>query len=327
MSAGGLVHSCATILCADSPKEHASANADANDRLKHGAGLSALGQSRPYARPERMACSRRKRSIVDTNPSRCFSRANITLGEIGLRLQFVGTGDAFGSGGRFNTCFRVERAEGDFLIDCGASSLIALWKSGIEPNSIRTIFVTHLHGDHFGGLPFFVLDGQFYSRRQTPLTLVGPPGFKDRLARAMEVFFPGSSTAKRKFETIIHEVAPGSVSEIDGITLTAVEMRHSCGSPALGLRFQVAGKAIAYSGDGEWSDALIELGRGADLFIAEALSFDKKISQHLDYASIRDNAARIGAKKIMITHFGPDMLARLGDAEHEAAEDGLIVQI
>jgi ribonuclease BN (tRNA processing enzyme) len=243
-----------------------------------------------------------------------------------LRLQFVGTGDAFGSGGRFNTCFRVERTGGDFLIDCGASSLVALRKLRVEPNTIRTIFITHLHGDHFGGLPFFLLDAQFYSRRQSPLTLVGPVGFKDRLASAMEVFFPGSASVKRKFETIVHEVAPGSISQIDGIATNAVEMRHACGAPALGLRFQVDGKTIAYSGDGEWSDALIELGHGADLFIVEALSFDKKISQHLDYASVRENAARIGAKRIMITHFGPDMLARLADADHEAAEDGLIVE-
>lgn len=244
-----------------------------------------------------------------------------------LRLQFVGTGDAFGSGGRFNTCFRLERSEGDFLIDCGASSLIALRKLGVEPNAIRTIFITHLHGDHFGGLPFFILDAQFYSRRQSPLTLVGPPGFKTRLMEALEVFFPGSSTAKRKFETIIVEVAPGSVTEIDGVRLGAVEMRHACGSPALGLRFEVSGRTIAYTGDGEWSDALLELGRGADLLIAEALSFDRRITQHLDYASIRDNAARIGAKRIILTHLGPEMLARLAEADHEVASDGLIVEV
>jgi len=269
----------------------------------------------------------RWRSVIDTSIGSCFNRGGLTLRETTLRLQFIGTGDAFGSGGRFNTCFRVERIEGDFLIDCGASSLIALRKLGAELNAIRTIFISHLHGDHFGGLPFFVLDAQFYSRRQTPLTLVGPPGFKDRLAEAMEVFFPGSSTAARKFETTVREVAPGSVSEIDGITLTTVEMRHACGSPALGLRFQVGEKTIAYSGDGEWTEALIELGRDADLLILEALSFDKRISQHLDYASIRDNAVRIGAKRIMLTHFGPDMLARLNEADHEAAEDGLIVEV
>ena len=125
-----------------------------------------------------------------------------------MRLQFVGSGDAFGSGGRFNTCFRVEGPSGDFLIDCGASTLIALRKLGIDPNAIGTIFISHLHGDHFGGLPFFILDAQFYSRRRTLLTLVGPLGFRARLSAAMEVFFPGSSTAARKFEIDLHEITP-----------------------------------------------------------------------------------------------------------------------
>lgn len=244
-----------------------------------------------------------------------------------LRLQFVGSGDAFGSGGRFNTCFRVEGSGGDFLIDCGASSLVALRKLGIDPNTIKLIFITHLHGDHFGGLPFFILDAQFYSRRQTPLVLIGPPGFKKRLAEAMEVFFPGSSTAKRKFETIVHEVAPASSLHLEGITLFTVEMVHACGSPALGLRFEIDGKVIAYTGDGEWSEAVIELARDADLLIVEALSFEKPISQHLNYRAVRDNSHRIGAKRIILTHFGPEMLERLGEAEHEAASDGMIVHI
>src|SRR5262249_21190114 len=137
--------------------------------------------------------------------------------EAALRLQFVGSGDAFGSGGRFNTCFRVERPSGDFLIDCGASTLIAFRKLGIDPNAIDTIFISHLHGDHFGGLPFFILDAQFYSRRQAPLTLVGPPTFQARLSAAMEVFFPGSSTAARKFAIDVHEIAPGTTFTINGI--------------------------------------------------------------------------------------------------------------
>ena len=76
-------------------------------------------------------------------------RSAQSLGQCGfaraaaLRLQFVGCGDAFGSGGRFNTCFRVERPAGDFLIDCGASTLIAFRKLGIDPNAVGTIFVSH----------------------------------------------------------------------------------------------------------------------------------------------------------------------------------------
>jgi ribonuclease BN (tRNA processing enzyme) len=244
-----------------------------------------------------------------------------------MRLHFIGSGDAFGSGGRFNTCFRVERDGGDFLIDCGASSLVAMRRSQVDPNLVRTIFISHLHGDHFGGLPFFILDAQFYSRRTTPLTLVGPPGFATRLAQAMEVFFPGSSNAARKFELDVREVEPGSGLEVDGVTLTTIEVKHACGAPPLGLRLSADGKTIAYSGDTEWTEALVELGRGADIFIVESLFFDRKIAHHLDYATFRAHADRIGAKRVILTHLGPDMLRRASEAAHEIAEDGKKIDI
>ena len=221
----------------------------------------------------------------------------------------------------------VERARGNLLIDCGASTMVALRRLEIDPNTIDTICISHLHGDHFGGLPFFILDSQFYSRRRTPLTLVGPPGFGERLRQAMELFFPGSADAVRKFETIVHEIPPGATMTVDEMIVSAFEVRHACGAPALALRLGVDGKTIAYSGDSEWTDALIEAGRDADLFIVEALSFDKRISQHLDYASFLANEARIGARRILLTHFGPEMLARLPDARHETASDGLILDI
>lgn len=244
-----------------------------------------------------------------------------------MRIQFLGSGDAFGSGGRFNTCFLVMRGGESVLIDCGASSLIAMRKHAVAPNDVRTIFISHLHGDHFGGLPFFILDAQFYSRRHSPLTLVGPPGFAARLAAAMEVFFPGSSTVKRRFEIELVEIAPGETRTVNGITVAAFEVRHACGAPPLALRLNIDGKTIAYSGDCEWTDALINAGRDADLFIAEALTFDKKIAHHLDYASFRANAARVGARRTILTHLGPEMLAHAPAAAHEIAHDGLIVEL
>ncbi|MFQ5764958.1 MAG: MBL fold metallo-hydrolase, partial [Rhodospirillales bacterium] len=122
-----------------------------------------------------------------------------------MEVQFLGCGDAFGSGGRFNTCFMVTGAETRFLIDCGASSMVAINRFGVDPNTIDCILLTHLHGDHFGGLPFFILHADHVSKRKTPLTIVGPRTTRERLMGAMESLFPGSSTKKTPFALDIQE--------------------------------------------------------------------------------------------------------------------------
>jgi ribonuclease BN (tRNA processing enzyme) len=100
-----------------------------------------------------------------------------------VRVQFLGSGDAFGSGGRFQTCIYVQSDATRFLIDCGASSLIAMRRFGVDPSLVDVILLTHLHGDHFGGLPFFILDAQLISKRDPVAGRSRPPGLKARLPR------------------------------------------------------------------------------------------------------------------------------------------------
>src|SRR3546814_14825341 len=121
-----------------------------------------------------------------------------------MRIRFLGSGDAFGSGGRLNTCFHVGSGAGDgsgaFLIDCGATALPAMKAAGIDRNGIDTILITHFPGDHFGGVPFFILDAQFFATRTAPLTIAGPQGLRDWYARALEPAFNGSCVPPRKSE-------------------------------------------------------------------------------------------------------------------------------
>lgn len=116
-----------------------------------------------------------------------------------VSVRFLGSGDIFGSGGRLQTCIHVQSEESRFLIDCGASSLIGMRRFGVDPSTIDTILLTHLHGDHFGGLPFFILDAQLNSRRTQPLVVAGPPGLESRVRQAMEIMFPGSNNAQQRF--------------------------------------------------------------------------------------------------------------------------------
>ena len=150
-----------------------------------------------------------------------------------VRVQFVGSGDAFGSGGRFQACILVEAPAGRALVDCGATSLVAMRRLGVEPDTIDAILLSHLHGDHFGGVPFFILDAQLVSKRRRPLLVAGPPGTGERIQRAMEVLFPGSSTVRRAFTLEIVELEPERPRLVGPLAVTPYTVHHPSGAPAL----------------------------------------------------------------------------------------------
>lgn len=244
-----------------------------------------------------------------------------------MKLTFLGTGDAFGSGGRLQTCILAETAEVNFLIDCGASSQVAIRKNNIEPNNIRMICLTHLHGDHFGGVPFFILDAQMISKRTTPLTIIGPVGTKERITRAMEVLFPRSSKVQRNFTIDIVEMEVGMERSFTGLSVQSFEMVHPSGNISTALRFQAENKIIAYTGDTEWNDNLAAVVSGADLLIAEAYTYDKKIKFHLDYITLIENVSQLNIKQIILTHMGIDMLKSLNHITCLAASDGMSIEV
>jgi ribonuclease BN (tRNA processing enzyme) len=245
-----------------------------------------------------------------------------------MQLQFVGCGDAFGSGGRFNTCFHLTGARTNCLIDCGATSLVALKRLGIERNAIDLILITHFHADHFGGVPFFVLDAQFFSKRSQPLTIAGPIGLKQAYANVMETAFAGSSRASRKFELSLVELAPDKLWHAHNIDVLPTRVRHGeVDGPFHAYRIIAEKRVIAYTGDTEWTDALIGIGRDADLLIAESYSFEKKVPLHLSYRSLLEQLAAINPKRLILTHMNDDMLGRTIEVTHERATDGLIVAV
>ena len=146
-------------------------------------------------------------------------------------MLFRSTGDNFGSGGRLQACIHVDTGKSRFLIDCGASSLIAMKRAGIGSAAIDAILISHLHGDHFGGIPFFILDAQLISRRQIPLVIAGPPGLVRRVQEAMEVFYPGSSRIERKFSIDFIEMAEDKTTHVGDLSVFPVRVIHGSGAP------------------------------------------------------------------------------------------------
>ena len=241
-------------------------------------------------------------------------------------LYFIGSGDAFGSGGRFQTCLHLSSDGDALLVDCGASSLIALKRAGVDPGEIGTILLSHLHGDHFGGLPFLILDGQF-NRRTRPLVVAGPPGVRARVEATMEALFPGSTRVERRFVVEFVELAEGVARTVGATSVTAFGVVHPSGAPSFALRVGFGGTVIAYSGDTEWTERLVDAARGADLFVCEAYTFERTVKYHLDYKTLRERLPTLGCRRVILTHMGPDMLAHLREIDVEHAEDGRRISI
>ena len=242
-----------------------------------------------------------------------------------MQLRFVGCGDALGSGGRSHTCFHVTGKSANFLIDCGASSLPALKRLEIISDEIDLILITHFHGDHFGGLPFLLLDAQF-ARRTRPLVIAGPEGIETRLAQVMEALFEHSSTTKQRFDLSIVALTPEESRTFGAVKVTPYPVVHGeSGGPHLAYRIEAEGRVIAYSADTEWTETLIPAARNADLFIAEAYYYDRIVKNHLSLKTLEAHLPEINAKRLILTHMSDDMRGRLEQLPYTAAEDGMVV--
>jgi ribonuclease BN (tRNA processing enzyme) len=89
----------------------------------------------------------------------------------------------------------------------------------LDPGEVDSVVISHLHGDHFGGLPYLVLDGQF-TRRTKPLTVFGPSGTAERLRAEMETSYPGSTAVQRRFRLELIELdGAGSARTLGPLTV------------------------------------------------------------------------------------------------------------
>ncbi len=247
-----------------------------------------------------------------------------------VKLKVIGSGDAFCSGGRLQAAFILEAGGVPLMIDCGATTLLGVEQQGVQLETIPRIVISHLHGDHFGGLIFVLMQQALVARRTTPLDLYGPPGLEARVTAAMDAFYPGMAAKLTAMHVRYHVLHPKHPMDIGGLKTTAFEVDHPSGAPSYGLRFEYHGKVFAYSGDSQWTEALIDIGRNADLYLIECYRFAGVPVMHLSWEQIAQNLDRIGAKRLLLTHMSRDMLTHRAQvkAAHVAfADDGAIVEI
>ncbi|MBI2360037.1 MAG: MBL fold metallo-hydrolase [Deltaproteobacteria bacterium] len=228
-----------------------------------------------------------------------------------MKLHILGCGDAFGSGGRNNSGYLVEAEDRLFLLDCGPTTLVAMKRAGFDPRALDSVFLSHLHGDHFGGLPFFFLDALYANPRAEPLVVAGPPGTEERSRALFQLMFGDPAEPRELPPTRFRLLEPDREAGIEGIEVFPFRVPHQVREISLGLKIRFQG---VHS-------------EGVDLFLCECCFFDRDAPNHMSYRQIVENRIRLGCKRLILTHLGEEMLARSGELDVEIAEDGMVVEI
>ena len=242
-----------------------------------------------------------------------------------VEVIVLGCGDAFGSGGRFQAAIFVDLKPGAFLFDCGATTLIALKKLGIDPKGLGLVLVSHLHGDHIAGLPFLFLEYQFLTPREGPLFVAGPPGIRDRIEGLFHLMYPDVAAMERRFQVEYVELEAGRWKKLQAVEVLPLHVHHQPNS--YGYKVRVEEKVIAYSGDTAWTEALVELADGADLFISECYLYESRSEVHLSYPDLVANRGRLNCRRLLLTHLHAEMVGKLDQLAFEAAHDGMRLEV
>ncbi|MFX0112914.1 MAG: MBL fold metallo-hydrolase [Candidatus Hodarchaeota archaeon] len=240
------------------------------------------------------------------------------------KITFLGSGDAFSAGGRFYSSLLVNNDGKTFLIDVGPTTSLALRQIGISFEQIDYIFLTHSHGDHLGGLPFLFLEFQYRVNRKTPITIVGAPGISEYAENVVSTMYASLSKENRKFavryQSINGQPYHFAAGKVEGFFMT-----HELYSR--GYKFELGGKAIAVTGDTEWTNNIIALANNADLLIIECSFFDRNIPGHLSYKTLEEKLPLVNCKNVILYHLGQEVLDRQGELRFELANDLMEIQL
>ncbi len=241
-------------------------------------------------------------------------------------MVFLGTGDAFSADGSHHPSYLIQCPAISLLLDCGPDTLASLKRDRIEPGLIDAVLLSHLHGDHFGGLPFLFLEYTHVEARHRPLCIAGPPGTRRSVLSLLDIMYP-DARQNLPFALDFVEMRPDQRLNVGPAVIDPFPVPHQRSGISLGLSVELAGRRIVYSGDSGWTEDLVTRSRNADLFICECSFFETRIPTHLDYPRLAENRPRFSPKRMILTHTGHEVRARRAEMEMELAEDSLVIEL
>jgi ribonuclease BN (tRNA processing enzyme) len=217
-----------------------------------------------------------------------------------MKITILGSGTAAPRSNRNMSGYLFNK---DMLFDTGPGTIRQLLKLKVNLLDINHIFYTHFHNDHISDLPAIIWSNNYGNFRKKPLNLYGPKGFKKYFNTLVKTILQ-LKNKDISFKINIKELKPKSSIKIKNIKIKSFKTKHTYNSVA--YRIESKGKVLTYSGDTGYCKGIIDAGKNADLLILEC-SFPKEMNNHLTPALAGKVANKANAKKLVLTHFYPEV--------------------
>ncbi len=197
-----------------------------------------------------------------------------------MKVTFLGTGEACDPD-HPNTSLLLETGPDSHLLDCGFTVPHAFFPHCQDPEQLKTLWISHFHGDHFFGVPLLLLRLWEMGRKE-PLQIISAVPAEKKIQEAMELAYPNFQK-RLQFPVRFARLEPGKTFHYQELTYKAAEAIHS--QPSYGLKVTQGSKSFYYSGDGRATEETEQLMRGCDLIVHEAFTLEEKLEDHGSIAS------------------------------------------
>ena len=275
--------------------------------------------------------------LVERTASQAVSRNLVAELPDGLHAIFCGTGTPLPDRARAGPCLAVIAGDQIFVFDAGEGAAETLSLLGVNAGDIETVFLTHLHSDHFDGLAPLALQHWATGSAREPLHVVGPEGVA-RIAAGLNEAYAIDATYRTAHHgpTVMPPSGFGLNAEAfavpageeaivlrnaNGVRISAFPVAHAP-TDAVGYRIEYGGRSIVVSGDTARSDSLAHNARGADVLVHEAIS--PRLNAIMQDAANDAGRQNVGAifHDILDYHTSPE---DAGAVAQEADVDALVI--
>ena len=245
-----------------------------------------------------------------------------------MRITFFGSSHGVPEPNRKCSCALIEAGNGKYFIDMGTNATDGLRTRGIPVESVKAVFVTHMHGDHTNGLIPFIDICTWKFRTAAPKFFV--PTDAERFREAVSVWIRLNGNELREFS--FSEVSEGAFFRDENIKVTAFKTKHTSFSPSYAYLIEAEGKRVLFSGDlshrGPTDDFPVSvLEKPLDLAICEAAHF-----KATDYMPLFEGNENL--KALCFNHYSDrflesviEMTRLLPDISVTRAADDMIISL